>query len=91
MTERSTQHGTFTIERTLPFPPARVFAAFADPEAKGRWFGPPPDVAKVVITEQGVFLDGRWNNEQREQGTRYLMDCVERSLGGAAAGYVAKA
>jgi len=31
-------HSTFTIERTYPAPPARVFAAFADPAIKSRWF-----------------------------------------------------
>lgn len=33
-----TQHATFTIERDYPVPPARVFRAWADPEAKARWF-----------------------------------------------------
>lgn len=37
------EHATFTIERTLSAPPARVFAAWATPEAKARWFGGPPE------------------------------------------------
>ncbi len=32
-------HDTFTIERTLAAPPARVFAAFSTEEAKHSWFG----------------------------------------------------
>jgi uncharacterized protein YndB with AHSA1/START domain len=39
MTERSAVHDTFVIERTYEAPPARVFAAWADPAAKRRWFG----------------------------------------------------
>jgi uncharacterized protein YndB with AHSA1/START domain len=39
-TERSTEHATFVIERTYDATPARVFAAWADPAAKARWFGP---------------------------------------------------
>jgi len=31
-------HSTFSIERTFPSPPSRVFAAFADPATKRRWF-----------------------------------------------------
>jgi uncharacterized protein YndB with AHSA1/START domain len=38
MTERSTKHATFTIERTFPASPQRVFAAYADAKSKARWF-----------------------------------------------------
>jgi uncharacterized protein YndB with AHSA1/START domain len=38
--QRSAEHATFAIERTYDATPARVFAAWADPEAKARWFGP---------------------------------------------------
>ena len=35
---QSTIHNTFVIERTYPVSPERVFAAFADPVRKRRWF-----------------------------------------------------
>ncbi|HET6618688.1 MAG TPA: SRPBCC family protein [Dongiaceae bacterium] len=38
MAERSATHATFTIERVYDATPARVFKAWADPEAKARWF-----------------------------------------------------
>jgi len=38
MSERSTRHATFVIERTYAASPARVFRAWADPRAKARWF-----------------------------------------------------
>ena len=37
MTARSVIHDTFTIERTYPAAPSRVFAAFASAEAKNIW------------------------------------------------------
>lgn len=46
MTERSTKHATFTIERTFAAAPARVFAAYADVKSKVRWFGGPEDWEK---------------------------------------------
>jgi uncharacterized protein YndB with AHSA1/START domain len=39
MSEPSVIHSTFVIERSYPYPPKRVFAAFADPKQKRRWFG----------------------------------------------------
>ena len=38
MSEQPAVHSTFTIERSYPAAPARVFAAFADPATKRRWF-----------------------------------------------------
>lgn len=38
MTARSASHATFVIEREYPFAREKVFAAWADPEAKRRWF-----------------------------------------------------
>ncbi|PSJ58337.1 SRPBCC family protein [Kumtagia ephedrae] len=48
MTAHSVQHGTFTIERRYAFAPAVVFAAFADPAAKRKWF----------IEGEGWTIDG---------------------------------
>ena len=44
MTERSVTHATFVLERTYAASPARVFAAFADPAAKKRWFASPDEM-----------------------------------------------
>ena len=38
MNQRSVEHASFTIERRYNAPPHRVFAAWADPAAKDRWF-----------------------------------------------------
>jgi uncharacterized protein YndB with AHSA1/START domain len=43
MTERSVTHATFAVERTYGASPSRVFAAWADPAAKARWFGNPDE------------------------------------------------
>jgi uncharacterized protein YndB with AHSA1/START domain len=38
MEKLSVTHSTFVIERSYPTSPERVFAAFADPAKKRRWF-----------------------------------------------------
>ena len=43
MTRRSIVHAGFTIERRYAAAPARVFAAWADPAAKARWFAAPEE------------------------------------------------
>jgi uncharacterized protein YndB with AHSA1/START domain len=41
MTQHSAIHGTFTIDRNYDATPARVFAAWANPEFKAAWFAGP--------------------------------------------------
>jgi len=43
MSERSVTHATFVIERSYDAAPARVFAAWADPAIKARWFAGPEE------------------------------------------------
>ena len=41
--DRYVTHATFSLERSYPVSAARVFAAWAYPAAKARWFAPGPD------------------------------------------------
>lgn len=41
MTDLSVVNSSFTLEREYAARPKQVFAAWADPAAKGRWFGGP--------------------------------------------------
>lgn len=151
MTERAVAHGVFTVERTYDAAPARVFAAWADPRIKGKWYGDPgkESVADVfefkvggqelrtgqvetgqtfrldsryydivenerivhayevvidgartsvsiatiefkpqgsgtnlVVTEQGAFLDGIENPEERIGGTKFVLDRLTQVLAG---------
>lgn len=43
MPEPNVLHNTFVIERAYSHPPARVFAAFADPAKKRRWYAESPN------------------------------------------------
>jgi uncharacterized protein YndB with AHSA1/START domain len=40
MTERTVTHATFSLERTYEAPPARAFAAWANPQSLLRWGSP---------------------------------------------------
>jgi uncharacterized protein YndB with AHSA1/START domain len=74
MPERSVVHSTFTIERTFDRPPARVFAAWADPSLKSRWFGGGTDDAPI-----GLDMDFRIGGLE-----------TDRSEPGADSGYEAR-
>ena len=60
-------HRTLSLERTYPAPPARVFAAFADPGSKRRWFAAGADVEVDEFT-----LDFRVGGFER---TRFRSAC----------------
>jgi uncharacterized protein YndB with AHSA1/START domain len=73
VSERSTRHTTFTIERIYNFAPAKVFAAWSNADAKARWFAGPADKWTLVKREldfrvggreklSGSFLDGHTSN-----------------------------
>jgi uncharacterized protein YndB with AHSA1/START domain len=69
MSDHSAVHDTFVIERTYAAQPRRVFAAWAEPEAKLQWFGSP----------DGHQLDFRVGGRESfraalEDGTVYTYD-----------------
>jgi uncharacterized protein YndB with AHSA1/START domain len=146
MTDRSVTHATFSIERLYRASPHRVFAAWADPGAKARWFAGPEsehqldfrvggretsggtngdggvlsfeslyrdivpaerivftsvlssndrvatvslttvelraagDDTQLILTEQGVFLDGLEEPKWREKGTSDQLDALGEEL-----------
>jgi uncharacterized protein YndB with AHSA1/START domain len=43
MSERSVRHSSFVVERRYDASPERVFAAWAEPDAKRRWFSGPEE------------------------------------------------
>src|SRR5262245_26590778 len=55
----SVVHGTFTIVREYPHPVARVYAAWADPAAKMKWFAGPEGKWKLLDREMDFRVGGR--------------------------------
>ena len=66
MIDRSVAHGSFSVERTYPAPPTRVFAAWATQTAKDIWFGEGDDF--LAATEQ-YTLDFQVGGRERLDGT----------------------
>lgn len=68
MTERSVSHETFTIERTVAAPPARVFDLWSDTAKKRRWFvdsdGPEWTTLEYDVDFRvGGREHGRWRHD----------------------------
>jgi uncharacterized protein YndB with AHSA1/START domain len=59
MSERSVEHATFVVERRYDASPERVFAAWAEPAAKARWF---------IDPDAFLELDFRVGGRERSQG-----------------------
>jgi uncharacterized protein YndB with AHSA1/START domain len=77
MNKRSVAHATFTVERTYEASPARVFAAWADPAAKARWFGP----EESGEYELDFRIDGREiNRGNGPDGEVYTYDARYRDI-----------
>ena len=60
MSERSVEHATFVVERRYEASPERAFAAWADQEAKARWF---------VDSDAYLELDFRVGGRESSRGT----------------------
>jgi uncharacterized protein YndB with AHSA1/START domain len=75
MTARTAVHASFTITRNWKASPAKVFAAFANEEAKAKWFGGPgwEQHKKIFDFREGghEHLAGRHAN-----GTVSVFDCL---------------
>ena len=63
---RSVTHGTFSVERTYPVPPKRVFASWASQSEKNTWFGEGDD---FLATTDEYTLDFRVGGHERLAGT----------------------
>ena len=77
VSERSTTHSTFVIERAYDVSPQRVFDAWADPAAKAQWFGPPekPDYSLEFRVGGSEHL-----TVQVADGSVYLFDAVYQDI-----------
>ena len=76
MTARSATHATFTIDRIYDAVPARVFAAWADPVAKTRWFGGGSDPYELDFKVGGREL----NRGGEPGGAVYTYEAVYRDI-----------
>jgi len=75
MTERSVTHATFVLERNYDAPPSRVFAAWADPEAKARWFG-----GGEAEYQMDFSVGGREHNSGTMGSDTYAFDAVFQDI-----------
>jgi uncharacterized protein YndB with AHSA1/START domain len=81
--ERSEVHATFVIERVYPVPPAAVWHALADGDARSQWFGGGDAFDRDELSHdfrvggQSVE-DGQWHGGPRSRFCATYTDIVEK-------------
>jgi len=80
MKPRSVVHASFTITRDWPHSPAKVFQAFADEQAKGKWFAGPP--GSDVLERTFDFREGGREtlSGRHPSGMVSRFDCLYRDI-----------
>ena len=97
MNERSTEHATFTVERTFYrdiVPDRRIVHSYTMDRDATRIsasvatieFEPSGTETRLTITEDGVFLDGHDKVEYREHGITVLLNSLAETLRAPAGG-----
>ncbi len=76
MSNRSATHSTFVIERNYDAAPARVYAAWADVNAKGQWFGPGGEQAHELDFREG----GREHFQAAVKAVVYSYDALYEDI-----------
>jgi uncharacterized protein YndB with AHSA1/START domain len=78
----SVVHDTFTLERTYPASPPRVFHAFADLATKRRWFAAPDDWEPVGEHTLEFRVGGREHESGRQPngGPIHTFDAVYHDI-----------
>ena len=78
---------SLTLKRRINAPPAKIFAAWTDPEKLAQWFGPADTVAGSASAELDVKVGGRFrvrfstaNGEQHEVGGIYRQVTPDQRL-----------
>ena len=75
MSDHVVTHATFTLERTYPVPPERVFDAWADPQVKARWFAGNPDGYEMDFRPGGIE-----RNTATPGGKRITWESIYREI-----------
>jgi uncharacterized protein YndB with AHSA1/START domain len=80
VTNRSIVHASFTITRVYDAAPSRVFQAFADEEAKNKWFG--GGSGWQLLKRSFDFREGgrEYLSGRHESGTVHTFDCLYHDI-----------